>query len=89
MNDCTIQETSLDVSSKLLKLDSPGIGSKECEEMQSCDYGEVIECLFNLASATSPDIALTANILRSGEQALERRKSLSTLAEGYKVQREF
>ena len=37
-------KTPLDVSSKLSKLDSPEIGSKEYQEMQSGDYREIEGC---------------------------------------------
>ena len=65
MSDCRTLETPLDVSSKLSKLDSSEIGSKEYQEMQSRGYRGIVGCLNYLALTTRPDIAHTANILSS------------------------
>ena len=45
MSDGRTLETPLDVSSKLSKLESPNIGSKEYQELQSCDYKGIVGCL--------------------------------------------
>ena len=45
MSDGRTLETPLDVSSKLSKLEPPNIGSKEYQELQSCDYKEIVRCL--------------------------------------------
>ena len=45
VSDSRTLETPIDVSSKLSKLDSPEIGSKEYQKMQSCDYRGVVGCL--------------------------------------------
>ena len=62
MSDSMTLETPLDVSSRLSKLDSPKIGSKEYQDMQCCHY-RGIGCLNYLALTTRPVIAHTAIIL--------------------------
>ena len=68
MSDCRTLEKCLDVSSKLSKLDSPKIGSKEYQDMQSCDYRGKVGCLKYLALSTRPNIAQKANFLSSLEE---------------------
>ena len=66
MSDCRTLETPLDDNSNLSKFDSPETGSKEYQELQSCDYYRgIVGCLNYLALTNRPDIAHTANILIS------------------------
>ena len=62
MSDSRTLKTPLDVSSKLPKLDSPKIGSKEYQFVQSCDYRGKVGCLNYLASSSRQDITHIAII---------------------------
>ena len=44
MSRCKTLETPRDVSSKLSKLDSPKIASKEHQNLQSCDDSGTVGC---------------------------------------------
>ena len=58
------------------------MGGKEYKELQSCDYRGTVGCrMLKLLGVDKQ----TRYCWKPGEQALERRKSLSKLFEGYDV----